>query len=113
MKLTEFRKELIKIMPGYKWTVHKSFYGSNHLKATGIQASGFNRTATLQVVRRDKAGHVEYEVKSAGYGKKSAWLSEATDETLARALRSLQSHYETMAAEYSSQANVLQMARML
>ncbi len=47
---TDFRKELLAIMPGYKWTVHKTISGQK-LEATGIQTSGFNRLSTLSVTR--------------------------------------------------------------
>ena len=59
MKPKDFRKELLKIMPGYKWTVHKSL----------------------------RAG------------------------TLARALRSLQKHYESMASMYANHTSDLQAGR--
>ena len=112
MDSSEFRKELVKIMPGYQWTVHKPlFRDATYLCATGIQTSGFNRLSTLEVVRRDRSGAVEYEVKSSGFGTKAPWLSTATDGTLARALRSLQTHYEHRAAAYSSHAWALQNAR--
>lgn len=112
MSSAEFRKELVKIMPGYEWTIHKPlFKDATYLKATGIQSSGFNRLSTLQVVRREKEGRAEYEVKTSGFGKRSSWLAEVTDGTLARALRSLQSHYETMARTYSNHATYLQGAR--
>ena len=102
MNPNEFRKDLIKIMPGYKWTVHrKSFSDSNYLSATGIQSSGFNRLSTLQVVRRERNGSIEYEVKSSGFGKNTRCLSDYTDVTLARALRGLQDYYERMAARYN------------
>ena len=59
----EFRKELIKIMPGYSWTVHRNMFSSKYkyLIATGIQISGFNRLSTLQVIKREKDGYFEYE----------------------------------------------------
>jgi len=91
MNSNGFRKELIKIMPGYKWTVHRNRYAaSNHLSATGIQTSGFNRLSTLQVVRREK---------------------DYTGVTLARALRGLQNHYEAMANMYSRHAWALKLGR--
>jgi hypothetical protein len=116
MKTAEFRKELVKIMPGYAWTVHKTpmIYAldkTGYLKATGIQTSGFNRLSTLQVERREKEGAITYEVKSAGFGKRSPWLSTAKDGTLARALRSLQDHYEHMAGKYQHHAHDLRDAR--
>lgn len=112
MNLAEFRKELVKIMPGYDWTVHKPLSkDATYLAATGIQSSEFNRLSTLEVVRRDKNGAVEYEVKSSGFGKRSPWLSTATDGTLARALRSLQSHYEVVGRNYLGHARDLQNGR--
>jgi len=113
MNPSEFRKELVKIMPGYDWTVHKSSNPEMHLSATGIQSSGFNRLSTLSVVRRDilSSGGVQYEVKSAGFGTKSPWLAERGGRTLAQALRALQAHYENMAQTYRGHANDLQNAR--
>ena len=112
MKSNDFRKELIKIMPGYKWTVHRKTYSEQkHMSATGIQTSGFNRLSTLKVVRREKDESVKYEVKSSGFGLNSPWLSDYTDVTLARALRGLQNYYEAMASRYSNHASCLQGAR--
>ncbi len=113
MNSNGFRKELKKIMPGYAWTIHRLMgWGSEgYLSATGIQSSGFNRLSTLEVTRRDRDGEIEYEVKSAGFGKNAPWLSEFTDGTLARALRGLQNHYETMAMKYDGHASDLKFAR--
>lgn len=111
MNSTEFRKELMKIMPGYKWTVHTGIGLEGFLSATGIQSAGFNRLSTLQVYRRDGDCRVEYEVKSSGFGKNSPWLSTYTDGTLARALRGLQNHYRYMASLYSNHEWSLQGAR--
>ena len=114
MNSTEFRKELIKIMPGYTWTVHRSnIYTKtyNTLTATGIQTAGFNRLSTARIVCWEKDGEIGYEVKSAGFGKSAPWLSEYTDRTLARALRGLQDHYEAMAQKYNNHAYDLERAR--
>ena len=113
MNSNQFRKELIKIMPGYAWTIHHSaFAASNYFSATGIQSSGFNRLSTLKIIRRESNnGNVEYEVTSSGYGTRSPWLSEYKDQTLARALRGLQNHYESMGRTYSSLASSLEYAR--
>lgn len=114
MKPADFRKELVKIMPSYNWTVHQSKCPEKYLCATGIQSSGSNRLSTLQVERRDNfagSGKTRFEVKSAGYGKRAPWLHTAADGTLARALRNLQDHYETMARTYSGHANDLQRGR--
>lgn len=109
---TKFRKELERIMPGYKWTVHRSpGPDSSYIEATGIQSAGFNRLSTLSVVRREKEARVEYEVKTAGFGKRAPWLETRTDVTLASALRRLQDHYETVAQTYGSHAGYLQGAR--
>ncbi|TGQ95375.1 hypothetical protein EN851_07585 [Mesorhizobium sp. M8A.F.Ca.ET.208.01.1.1] len=109
----EFRAELTKLMPGYSWTVHKS-RSDALLKATGIKSSGFNRLSTLLVERRDNyaaTGRPWYEVKSAGFGLRAPFLADCSDGTLARALRGLQTHYETMASTYLGHAMALQSAR--
>src|SRR5574343_311388 len=108
----DFRKELLKVMPGYKWTVHREFnMGSVYMTALGIQTSGFNRLSTLEVVRREKDGATNYTVRSSGYGVKAPWLGEYVYSTLARALRGLQNHYERMGREYLSHASRLENGR--
>lgn len=115
MNASEFRAELVKIMPGYSWTVHKSHAPEHYLLATGTQSSGSNRLSTLQVERRDNyaaSGKPRYEVKSAGYGKRAPWLSLAQAQTLAKALRCLQDHYESMASTYSRHAHDMNFGRV-
>jgi len=113
MNSTKFRKELIKIMPGYKWTVHrKMFKDSKYFAATGIQTAGFNRLSTLEVVVSWKGDVFEYEVKSSGFGLNAPWLSTNTDATLARALRGLQNHYEATASMYNGHAYDLKAGRI-
>ncbi len=114
MKQSEFRAELVKIMPGYNWTVHASRSSDKLLVATGVQSSGSNRLSTLRVERRDNyasSGKPWYEVKSAGYGRRAPWLHTAADTTLARALRALQDHYERTASTYYQHAGALKAAR--
>lgn len=117
MSSNEFRDELVKIMPGYQWTVHRPTKFARTLDmpavltATGTQSSGSNRLSTLEVTRRDDAGKVTYTAKSAGYGTRARWLHESTDGTLARALRGLQDHYEAVAATYRSHAEAMKVGR--
>lgn len=114
MTSKDFRAELVKIMPGYSWTVHKSSNDSL-LKATGIKSSGFNRLSTLLVERRDNykgKGFPWYTVKSAGFGLRAPFLADYADGTLARALRGLRRHYEERAATYAGHARALQSARV-
>lgn len=111
MTAKEFREALIKIMPGYDWTVHKEPKGSTYLSATGIKSRGFNRLSTLSVIRREKDGAATFEAKSAGYGTRAKWLHVYTDVTLARALRGLQDYYEYMANTYGGHARALQNSR--
>ena len=117
MNRNDFRKELMKIMPGYKWTVHrKNIYAKKDdgfLSATGIQSSGFNRLSTLEVCRRNKDNVVEYTAKSAGFGKSAPWLNEYTDSTLARTLRGLQKHYEVMEQKYGNHERALRAGRVV
>ena len=111
MNPKKFRKELKKIMPGYKWTVHRTLTDANYLEATGIQSAGFNRTSTLYVRKSERNSIVKYEVKSSGFGRNAPWLGENYDATLARALRGLQEHYEIMGREHLRHANDLQKGR--
>ena len=110
MNANEFRKEMVKIMPGYDWTVHKTKV-DGFLEATGTQSSVFNRLSTLSVERRERDGNVRYTAKSAGFGMRARWLHTNEDGTLARALRGLQDHYEAMANTYRSHAKYLEEAR--
>ena len=108
---TDFRADLVKIMPGYSWTVHKST-NPQRITATGIQSSGSNRLSTVQVTRIEGDGWgLSYEVKSASHGTKSPWVHTNRDRTLARALRGLQDHYTATANTYSSLAARLQAGR--
>ena len=111
MKATNFRKELIKVMPSYKWTVHRLYCSERFIFATGIVTIGFNRMSTLQIIKRKKDDNIEYEAKSSGFGLNSPWLSRYKDITLKRALRGLQNHYEAMAKEYSRHAADLEHGR--
>ena len=118
MNANKFREELVKIMPGYKWTVSRPpklimALGDGsvpYLEATGVQTSGYNRTSTLSVIRNNRDGNITYSVKSSGFGLKS-WMAERTEGTLTRALRALQEHYEHMAQKYSAHAHDLQLGR--
>lgn len=111
MNSNEFRKELEKIMPGYAWTVHRTTT-AGYLEASGMQWSGFNRLSTLSVVRREQDGKTKYTAKSAGSGLRARWLHENEDETLARALRGLQGHYEATAAKYRKHAEDMKRGRV-
>lgn len=111
MKPAEFRAELNKIMPGYKWTVKSKGSSETFLEAEGIQTSGFNRLSTLRVTWRCISGLETYEAKSAGYGTRSPWKHETKERTLAKALRSLQEHYKRMADDYRSLESALQAGR--
>jgi hypothetical protein len=107
----EFRAELVKIMPGYSWTVHKSRV-TGRLVATGIKSAGSNRLSTLRVTRDERyLGDPRYEAKSAGFGLRAPWLHTSTGATLARALRTLQEHYEWHANNYRAHAMQIQSAR--
>jgi len=113
--VTKFRRELNRIMPGYTWTIRrtKSFdtSDSKYLEAEGIRSAGFNRLSTLRVIRRERAGVIEYEVASSGFGKKARWLATHSGATLASALRGLQTRYEDTAYIYSKHARDLEAGR--
>lgn len=110
MTSSEFRAELQKIMPGYAWTLRRNRI-DGFMEAEGTQSSGFNRLSTLNVTRRDRDGQITYTAKSAGFGLRAPWLKEHTDGTLARALRGLQKHYESVAQTYRIHAADLEAGR--
>lgn len=110
MSAKAFRAELEKVMPGYKWTVHKS-NAPRLISATGIRSSGFNRLSTVRVTRIDGDRGPQYEVKSAGYGTKAPWGRTISASTLARSLRILQDHYEASANSFRKLASDLQQGR--
>lgn len=107
----DFRSELAKVMPGYRWTVHRAGKDPVRLVATGIQSSGFNRLSTLRVERSIERDRAWYTVKSAGFGTKAIFGVEIGDATLARALRSLQEHYLRQSNSYRALAGHLQAGR--
>lgn len=112
MNSAEFRKQLVKIMPGYKWTIRRQgIFDKTTLTAIGIQSAGFNRLSTLSVIRREDGDTVMYEVASSGFGLRAPWLGEYTDTTLARALRGLQAYYQSQAKIFSDHASALQAGR--
>ncbi|MCE7797890.1 hypothetical protein LWE61_15170 [Sphingobium sufflavum] len=106
-----FRASLVKIMPGYRWTVHKAGPAAKRLVATGIQSSGLNRISTLQVTCASTEGGEYFTARSAGFGRRAPWLHQNGDRTLARALRGLQIHYRAMAASYSGHEQALENGR--
>ena len=110
MNGAEFRNELQNIMPGYKWTVHKTST-PDFLSATGIQSSASHRLSTLRVNRTQKESSAWYSVMSAGHGTKSPWEARIGGTTIARALRDLQTHYQRQAAKYHQLAARLEQGR--
>lgn len=111
MNSLRFRCELLKVMPGYQWTVHQTSRPESYQSATGTLSSGFNRLSTLSVIRTERDGEISYSVKSAPHGTKSPWEHVEEDHTLARALRKLQKHYERQAAHFRSLAECMQTGR--
>lgn len=107
-----FRASLVKIMPGYNWTVHRVAKGAKKLTATGAQSSGFNRCSTLEVTWERKSQCDWYVARSSGFGLRAPWLGEVGDVTLARALRGLQDHYQRKAANYDAHMRALKNARV-
>lgn len=107
----EFRAELVKIMPGYKWTTHKSS-SKIYLTATGTQSKGFNRISTLQITRTERS-EIIYIAKSAGYGLHAEFLHTHSGGTLAIALRGLQDHYAAMEIKYRIHSEALKQGRKL
>ena len=121
MNTSEFRNELTKIMPGYKWVIAKPYRfktdtdpGIARMTATGIQSAGYNRVSTIRAKRDDggSGGTVEYTVSIADYGARSPWLETVKAPTLARALRCLQDRCESMAGMYAACVRKMQAGRV-
>jgi hypothetical protein len=111
MNSNDFRKDLQKEMPGYKWTVRRP-RSDWFLMALGIQTSGYNRMSTLLVERRALSGDAaEYTVRYSGFGAKAPWIGQATEVTLVRALRELQQRFEWERNKYHAAAVTLADAR--
>lgn len=108
---TDFRAELKKWMPGFKWTVHKQRLGNDFFEATGIQSAGTNRTGTMFIQRCITQFGIRYTAKVDGFGKKGSWLNVATGSTLRQALRNVQESCNWHARNYASVANMIQDAR--
>jgi hypothetical protein len=111
MSTKDFRAELLKIMPGYKWTVHRHEIYREGLMADGIQTSGFSRLSTLSVVRMETDMGPIYEAHLFGYGRKGERIHACKGATLAQALRGLQNHCETMVRLYESAVEALEKGR--
>ena len=109
----DFRAELERIMPRYKWLLPRAeqvpIRGT--LVAIGTVSRGSNRISTLHVTREQVLGRAWYSVKSAGYGAKSPWSGSAGDVTLARALRALQTNYRRKSLTYFALADALERGR--
>lgn len=111
MDATYFRKALVKLMPGYNWTVHRVPKRATKIVATGIQSSGLNRLSTLEVTYAPDDKGDWFKVRSAGYGRRAPWLYENGDATMARALRGLQDYYRHMENLYRGHACALEAGR--
>ncbi len=113
-KADDFRKELNKVLPGYKWTISKHTGNGQHLTATGIQSSGFNRVSTIEIYRESKDGYGFYSAKIWGYGRRSPLVAETGEfGSLKRALRLLQEYCEHRSSVFKSAANYIEFARRI
>jgi len=108
-----FREELMKVMPGMKWTIHRNRYDDDQsIEATAFKSSGSNRLFTLSVTRHPQEdGTVVYRARSSARGTWAKWLHTSEGKTAAQALRNLQTHYEREEAEYHRHVAYLAKAR--
>lgn len=104
----ELREKLTSLLPGYKWTVHKSEPG-DWQEATGIQSAGFNRLSTIGVTVKESGQW--YEMKVAGHGTHAKWSAAGCGKTLAKAARMMQEALEWKANFYAGLASMVRAAR--
>ena len=112
MDSKKFREALVKIMPGCKWTIHRSRKGDLTILATAKETSGFNRLSTLEVSYSSRNQSDWFEVKYFGNGTRGHLLDKNGDVTLARAVRGLQDRFQRKAAIYSCAAGRISEARI-
>lgn len=108
----DFRAELKKLLPGYKWTVTKSTYNSTKF-ATGTLSAGFNRLSTLDALRGVSTinGCAWYEIDARGYGTRSEKTARGVGNSLAQAVRMMQDELWTKARKYQALHDQVEQAR--
>lgn len=111
MSSTDFRAELMKVMPGLDWNVHDQI-SDTCLLATGIKSRGYDRMFQMSVQKTGSGNKVEYEVWSSGYATHTNCLHPNRDTTLESAVRGLQNHYKIKENEYRSHADAIHRARI-
>lgn len=106
---SSLRDDLLKLMPGFKWTAHRDDSGDGSwIEATGIQTSGFNRICTVRVAVRDLNW---FEAKIAGFGARAKFVKTGCGKTLSRAFLLLQDGLKWEADMYSGLFSKLDSAR--
>ncbi len=99
----DFRAELKKVLPGYKWIVHQAYLDATKdppvrvaIRATGTFSKGMNRMSTVKVkkYRRKEDGRISYSIKSAGFGVYAQFHTAWECSTLKQAVQYLQEYYK-------------------
>lgn len=127
-----FRAELLKRMPGYKWTIARRASSliwnpatrkhetctqaesdAQHMVATGIMTAGLNRLSTLRVERwGGEAVRVDAALWQGTPGRVPLVRKAERLDSVASALRRLQDVCESQASWYSGAAGTLRGARL-
>lgn len=102
----DFRDEVRKLLPGYRWVIRRRSSLAVHLEAVGAMSSGSNRLSTLTITRLDATdGPIYSAASSRGRVNARDEFRATRYRTLPQAVRALQSHYEYMAQHYAALAD--------
>lgn len=125
----EFKADLERVMPGFKWTVHKpssllrwdeptkmhvkvtlAEKDAHRMTATGTKSSGFNRVATIEATYLANILR-PFEVVVFGYGCRGPKIMAGVGKTVPQAFRDAQSKCEERAQFFGHGASLLKQGR--
>lgn len=126
----QFRKDLQRTMPGFKWTVHKpsslliwdeaaklhanatlAEVDALHMDATGTKSAGMNRIATLDATYRASDGY-PFNVAVFGHGCRAPKIMDGSGKTLPQAFRDARNKCEAKEQFFGNGVRILAYGRV-